>query len=268
MTMAAAQHMSTEKTEGLTVDAVAHSFGPEPVLADVSFTLPAGKVGGLIGPSGCGKSTLLAMIGGLVRPDHGRIAHPFVRPAFAFQDPCLLPWRDARDNIAFGLKALPMGRTERTSRAERLLGVVGLSDEDGQKYPHELSGGMRQRVALARALAIDPDLLLLDEPFSALDVGLRRQMQALVRRLIDARGLTTVLVTHDLAEAVRMADHIVVLSPRPARVAAQHDIDVPHAARDDGFVHAEVGRLLARPDIARALAVEDDAATSRPEVAP
>ncbi|MDC7788545.1 ABC transporter ATP-binding protein [Rhodoplanes sp. TEM] len=244
---------------GLVVEAVSHAFGPEPVLTEVSFALPAGKVGCLIGPSGCGKSTLLAMIGGLSRPDQGRIVHAFVRPAFAFQDPCLLPWRDARQNIAFGLKALPMGRTERDARAERLLGIVGLSEDDGDKFPHELSGGMRQRVALARALAIDPDLVLLDEPFSALDVGLRRQMQALVQRLIDARGLTTVLVTHDLAEAVRMADRIVVLSPRPARVAALHDIAVPHAARDDGFVHAEVGRLLADPATARALAVEPEA---------
>ncbi|RAI45264.1 ABC transporter ATP-binding protein [Rhodoplanes roseus] len=241
---------------GLAIDAVSHAFGPEPVLSGLSVTLPAAQVGCLIGPSGCGKSTLLAMIGGLLRPDQGRVAHPFARPAFVFQDPCLLPWRDARGNIAFGLNALPMSRTECSARADRLLGTVGLTAEDGEKYPRELSGGMRQRVALARALAIEPDLLLLDEPFSALDVGLRRQMQALVRRLIDARGLTTVLVTHDLAEAVRMADRIVVLSPRPAHVAAQHDIGMPRAARDDGFVQAEVGRLLADPATAEALAVE------------
>ncbi|MFL9827338.1 ABC transporter ATP-binding protein [Rhodoplanes sp. SY1] len=257
MTLAPGGTLATT-TPGLVVEAVSHAFGPEPVLAKISFALPAGKVGCLIGPSGCGKSTLLAMIGGLVQPDQGRILHGFARPAFAFQDPCLLPWRDARKNIAFGLKALPMRAAERLARADALLRVVGLSEDDGDKFPHALSGGMRQRVALARALAIEPDLLLLDEPFSALDVGLRRQMQALVQRLIDARGLTTVLVTHDLAEAVRMADRIVVLSPRPARLAAMHDIAVPHAARDDGFVHAEVGRLLADPATATALSVEPE----------
>jgi NitT/TauT family transport system ATP-binding protein len=127
------------------------------------------------------------------------------------------------------------------------------------KFPHELSGGMRQRVALARALAVSPDLLLLDEPFSALDVGLRRQMQALVARLIAARGLTAMLVTHDLAEAVKLADRIFVMTQKPSRIAAQHDIARPFAARDDGFVHAEVGRLLARPEIARALSVDEAA---------
>ncbi|NVO13543.1 MAG: ATP-binding cassette domain-containing protein [Rhodoplanes sp.] len=249
--------MDATSHDALVVEAVSHAYGAEPVLDGVSFVLPAGRIGGLIGPSGCGKSTLLALLGGLVQPERGRIAHPFRRPAYAFQDPCLLPWRTARDNIAFGLTALPLSRAERIARAERLLAVVGLSPEDGEKYPHALSGGMRQRVALARALAVEPDLLLLDEPFGALDVGLSRHLQALVRRLIDARRLTTVLVTHDLAEVVRMADRIIVLSPRPARVAARHDIALPFSVRDDGFVQAEVARLLADPAIARALAYDD-----------
>lgn len=246
----------TGGAEGLSVAAVSHAFGPEPVLSGVSFHLPRGRVGCLIGPSGCGKSTLLAMIGGLVPPEQGAITHPFRHPVFVFQDPCLLPWRTARDNIAFGLKALAMGRRERAARAERLLEVVGLAPADAGKYPHELSGGMRQRVALARALAVEPDLLLLDEPFSALDIGLRRQMQALVRRLIAGRDLTALLVTHDLAEAVRLADRIVVLSPRPSRVVAVHDIAAAAEARDDAFVHAEVSALLAAPAIARALAMD------------
>lgn len=241
----------------LSIEGLSHSFGPQGVLDDVTFSLPVGRVGCLIGPSGCGKSTLLSMIGGLSEPAHGTIAHTFHHPVFVFQDPCLLPWRDARDNVAFGLKAQGVGRSERRCRAARLMEVVGLAPDDAGKYPHELSGGMRQRVALARALAIEPDLLLLDEPFSALDLGLRRQMQALVRRLIDQRNLTAVLVTHDLAEAVRLADCVFVLSGKPARLTARHDIARPFAERDDGFVHSEVNRLLSDPATARALAVED-----------
>lgn len=240
----------------LTISGLSHAFGPHRVIDEVSLSLHRGAIGCLIGPSGCGKSTLLSMIGGLNHPDHGSIAHEFRHPVFVFQDPCLLPWRDARDNIAFGLKARRMTRRERRNQAERLLDVVGLSPEDGGKFPHELSGGMRQRVAVARALAVEPDLLLLDEPFSALDLGLRRQMQALVRRLIGERGLTALLVTHDLAEAVRLADHIFVLTPAPARLAAHHGVTLPADARDDGFVQAEIGRLLAHPATAQALAVE------------
>jgi NitT/TauT family transport system ATP-binding protein len=241
--------------DGLTATAIAHAFGPEPVLGVVSIALPRGRIGCLVGPSGCGKSTLLAMIGGMLTPAGGRIAHAFRRPAFVFQDPCLLPWRNARDNIGFGLKALPIGRRERHARADRLITAVGLAAADADKFPHELSGGMRQRIALARALAVEPDLLLLDEPFSALDVGRRRQMQSLVRRLIAERNLTAVLVTHDLAEAARLADRIFVMTAAPSRVAAQHDIATPFAGRDDRFVHAEVGRLLADDRIAQALAV-------------
>lgn len=243
-------------SSGLVVSGLHHAFGPQTIIDDLSFALPRGRIGCLIGPSGCGKSTLLAMVGDLVHPSHGHIRHDFRHPVFVFQDPCLLPWRNAADNVAFGLKAQRTSRPQRRQRAAELMRVVGLEPDDAEKFPHELSGGMRQRVALARALAVRPDLLLLDEPFSALDVGLRRQMQTLVRRLIGANGLTALLVTHDLAEAVRLADRIWVLTPKPARLAASHDIDRPFAHRDDGFVMAEVGRLLARPAIAAALAVE------------
>jgi len=251
MTATVTEHASP----GLEVCDVAHAFGAERVLDGVSLALPPGRIGCLIGPSGCGKSTLLAMIGGMLTPSHGKIAHPFARPAFVFQEPWLLPWRNARDNIAFGLKALRIGRVERCARADRLIAAVGLSQDDAGKFPQELSGGMRQRAALARALAVDPDLLLLDEPFNALDIGLRRQMQVLVARLIGDHHLTAVMVTHDLAEAVRLADRIFVMTNTPSRIAVQHDIAHPIVDRDDGFVHAEVGRLLADARVADALGV-------------
>jgi NitT/TauT family transport system ATP-binding protein len=253
MTMA----RTTVPTPGLAAIGVSHAFGAQPVLGDVTFALPRARVGCLIGPSGCGKSTLLTMIGGMLAPASGVIVHDFHHAAFVFQDPWLLPWRNARDNIAFGLKALPIGRGERRARADRLLASVGLTAADADKFPHELSGGMRQRVALARALVVEPDLLLLDEPFSSLDVGLRRQMQTLVRRLIAGRSLTALMVTHDLAEAARVADRIFVMTPSPSRIVAQHDIACPFAERDDGFVHEEVGRLLADRRIALAMAVTE-----------
>jgi NitT/TauT family transport system ATP-binding protein len=233
----------TRLAPGLSATDLAFAYGPEPVLEHVSMTVPRGRVGVVVGPSGCGKSTLLALLGGMMVADSGRIEHAFRHPAFVFQDPCLLPWRNARDNIAFGLKAQTMSRGERRARAEALLDTVGLSAADGTKYPHELSGGMRQRVALARALAVEPDFLLLDEPFNALDMDLRRQMQELVRRLIDERHLTALMVTHDLAEAVLLADRVVLMSAKPSRVVACHDIDRPFAERDDAFVYREMTRL-------------------------
>lgn len=250
--------MNALSPPALRIVGLSHAFGPQQVIDHVGFELPRGRVGCLIGPSGCGKSTILSMVGALTHPHHGTIHHDFRHPVFVFQDPCLLPWRDAIDNIAFGLKAQGMGRAARRRRAEDLLGEVGLEAADGGKYPHELSGGMRQRVALARALAVRPDLLLLDEPFSALDLGLRRQMQALVRRLIGAHALTALLVTHDLSEAVRLADHIWVLTAKPARLATAWAIERPFAARDDGFVQAEIGAMLADPAIAAALAVTEE----------
>jgi len=236
---------------------IVHAFGTERVLDGLSLALPQGKVGCLIGRSGCGKTTLLSILGGLLSPSSGTIRHPFRRPAFVFQDPCLLPWRNLRDNIAFGLKALAISRTERRARADRLVADIGLSATDAEKFPHQLSGGMRQRAALARALAIEPDLLLLDEPFNALDAGLRRRMHDLVRPLIEEERLTVLMVTHDLVEAAQFADRIFIMTPRPARIIAEHAITVPSSARDDAFVYAEVSRLLADARTARALDVDD-----------
>ena len=192
---------------------------------------------------------MLALLGNLLAPARGTITHAFRRPAFVFQDPCLLPWRNAVDNIAFGLKAQSIPRRERRDRAEASLATVGLTLADAEKYPHQLSGGMRQRIALARALVIEPDFLLLDEPFNALDADLRRQMQDLVRQLIEERRLTALMVTHDRAEAVRLADRLFLMSGAPARIVAEHDIDRAFAERDDAFLQAQLAWLqdAARP---------------------
>jgi NitT/TauT family transport system ATP-binding protein len=196
---------------------IRHDYGQGPVLDGVSLELLPGRVTAIAGPSGCGKSTLLAIAAGLLAPQSGQVVNRFDRTAFVFQEPRLLPWRRTIANIAFGLKALGSDFPERTQKAEALanrLGLAGALD----KYPHQLSGGMRQRVALGRALAVEPDLLLLDEPLGAQDPERRAELQDLLRSLIAERGTAALLVTHDAAEAERMADQVIFLSAAPGRV--------------------------------------------------
>jgi NitT/TauT family transport system ATP-binding protein len=242
---------------GLAVEGLCHGFGETPLFRNLSFGLPRGAVAALVGPSGAGKTTLLSLIGGLVKPEAGSVRHGFGRPAFVFQDPLLLPWRSARGNIAFALSGLKLDGQVRRERVRSVLVNVGLGSEDGGKYPHQLSGGMKKRVALARALAVEPDLLLLDEPFSGLDLGLARQMQTLVRRHIADHAVTAVIVTHDLGEAVRLADRIIVLGRgAPSAIAAVHDLARPARLRDDAYVEVALARLLARPEVRTAFSID------------
>lgn len=197
------------------------------------LVLPAGQTTALVGPSGCGKSTLLRLIAGLERPSAGQVTIAGAPPeatlrraglSVAFQDPSLLPWRTVRGNVAL---ALTLARKPADPAAvDRLIALVGLEGY-GDARPAELSGGMRQRAAMARALVTEPGLLLLDEPFGAVDALTRAQLAQDLPRLWEARGTTTLLVTHSVPEAVMLADRVVVLSPRPARVVAE--IAVPLA---------------------------------------
>lgn len=239
---------------------VSHEFGLTEVLRGIDLTLEKGRIISLVGPSGCGKSTLLAMAAGLIEPSGGEVENRFERTAMMFQEHRLLPWRRARENIAFGLKARVVARQERRRVAEALGLRMGLDHEDMGKFPHELSGGMRSRVALARALAVAPDLLLLDEPFSALDVGLRRDLQDLVSRLIRVEALSAILVTHDISEAVRMSDEIIVLAPSPGRIVYRHGLDLPVGDRDETYVFQTVGRLMQVPEVNAAFRVDEKAA--------
>jgi NitT/TauT family transport system ATP-binding protein len=239
-------------TPVLALSGLGHAYAGRPVLDGIDLTVAAGEVVGLIGPSGVGKSTLLSLAAGLLDPTAGTVTRGFARAGFVFQDPALLPWRSARANVAFALKAIPMRRAERLVAADALLDRLGLA-ADKDKYPHALSGGMRRRVALARALVIEPDMLFLDEPFAGLDIGRSRDLQALVAGEIGGRRLAALLVTHDLAEAVRLADRILVLAGSPGRVVAEHAVALQ--TRDDAAIAAEIARLMARPEIAAALAV-------------
>jgi NitT/TauT family transport system ATP-binding protein len=216
----------------LAVEGVCHRYGTLPVLEDISLRAEPGEVLVLVGPSGCGKSTLLGIMGGMLRASagtvraEGEIAPDCLNPlTYVFQDFSLLPWRTVEGNVSLVLEARLSGR-ERNERIARVLALTGLTDF-ARAWPRQLSGGMRQRVGIARALAVRPACLLLDEPLSALDAQTRDLLLEELSRIITDAGTTTIYVTHNLAEAVRLGHQIVVLSRRPGRVRDIVRIDRP-----------------------------------------
>ncbi|MCK0164411.1 ATP-binding cassette domain-containing protein [Marinobacter sp. S6332] len=221
-------------------------LGPNRILEGINFSVQPGESVCLVGPSGCGKTSLLRLAAGLVDISGGAVENRFACTAAVFQEPRLLPWRRMLDNIALGLKARGVPRKERLEIARELADSVGLEDKY-TLFPHELSGGMQQRVALARALAVGADLLLLDEPFSALDVGLRNEAQELVQRLVVDRGIASLLVTHDLTEALRLAHRVVVISGSPGHIVYEHRVDEPFASRTQSWLYEAAAHLLRQP---------------------
>jgi len=216
------------------------SAGGSPLLAlhEVSLEVAAGEFLTLVGPSGCGKSTLLDLLGGLTRPTAGRILidgkpldGPGLDRAIVFQQYALFPWLTALGNVAFGLQAKGVTRRERLDRARSYLARVGLSGFE-DRYPHELSGGMKQRVAIARSLSYDPDILLMDEPFAALDAQTRESLQLELLRLWEGTRKTILFITHGIDEAVYLGQRVAVMSGRPGRVVEV--IDVPLGSRTGG----------------------------------
>jgi NitT/TauT family transport system ATP-binding protein len=190
-----------------------------PVIDSVTFTVDAGEFVCLLGPNGCGKTTLLRILGGLEPATRGRVTLHGARVGVVFQEDRLLPWKTLRDNVALVLRPLGLSPAERAARARRYLELVGLAGFEDY-YPGRVSGGMRQRGAIARALAIEPDVLLMDEPFGALDAQNRRIMQREIRRIWRETGRTIVFVTHAIEEAVEIGTTLVMLSARPSRIRA------------------------------------------------
>ena len=227
-------------TAAVSVRGVTKRFGRGPVvLDDVSLDVAPGEFVCLLGASGCGKSTLLNLIAGLDEPTRGQVSVLGHRPALMFQEPALYPWLTAAQNIELALRLRGVGRSSRRSEAARLLELVRL-DGSGGKRPHELSGGMRQRVALARALAQDSQVLLMDEPFASLDAITRDLLHDELTRIWQEVGVTIVFVTHNVREAVRLGQRVVLLSSRPGRVAQQYPIDIGQPRRIESPDVAEI----------------------------
>lgn len=221
-------------------------------LDELTFEVPERQVVALVGPNGCGKSTCLRLIGGLLAPHRGSVevggrpvTGPDPRIGFVFQEPRLLPWIAAAENVAFPLLLAGRPRAERLARAAELLELVGLTDFAAAR-PHALSGGMRQRVAIARALALQPSVLLLDEPFSALDALTRERFGVELLHIWERTATTILLVTHSVAEAVFLADRVLVMSPRPGRIVADVPVTLPRPRRMATLDSATVSRIAQR----------------------
>jgi NitT/TauT family transport system ATP-binding protein len=249
----------------LRVAGVAKAYGPgASALADASLEVGRGEFVSLVGPSGCGKSTLLGVIAGLLRPDRGvveALGRPVTGPgterAIVFQDAALMPWLSVRHNVEYGLRAQGVPRAERRARVDEALEMVHLSHV-ARRRPHELSGGMRQRVAIARALVLRPEILLMDEPFSALDVQTRTILQDELQRIWLETRPAVVFVTHNLMEAAYLSDTVYLFSAGPGRVVRRYAVDVERP-REEGDP-----RLVAiRQDMLRLMRREVERAAAR-----
>jgi NitT/TauT family transport system ATP-binding protein len=237
----------------VTLDGVTKVFGhgkrAVTALENVSLELEKGEFVCILGASGCGKSTLLSLIAGLDTVTSGSIRTADGRPALMFQEPALLPWLTVRRNVELPMRIHRMDTDQRNKTVNRLLAMVGLIDFADHR-PHQLSGGMRQRCALARALAQESELLLMDEPFAALDALTRDQLHDDLNRIWQETGKTIIFVTHNVREAVRLGDRVVLMTPRPGRVAQIWDVDIVRPRELDSFevsglAHEITGRLRA-----------------------
>lgn len=226
------------------IDNITKQFGPLEVLSSLNLTIEKGEFAAIVGPSGCGKSTVLRMIAGLEHPSTGQvlangqvIREPDPQRVLIFQEHALYPWRTVEDNVGFGLELAKVAPAERKQRVDAMLEKVGLNGFQ-KYYPHQLSGGMKQRASIARALVMNPEVLLLDEPYGALDAITRLTMQNELIKLWRGSGKTVLLITHDIDEAVYLADTIYVMSPRPGRIVrtVKADMERPRNRNSAEFV--------------------------------
>ncbi len=230
-------------SDGIIVDSVSKRFGELQVLKGISLQVQKGEFAAIVGPSGCGKSTVLRMVAGLERPEGGVVwvnGKPVTGPSpdrmLIFQEHALYPWRTVAQNVGLGLELAGVAKAERRERVSEVLAKVGLRGFE-QYHPHQLSGGMRQRASIARALVVDPEVLLLDEPYGALDAMTRLTMQNELLRLWQGSGKTVLLITHDIDEALYLADRVFVMSHRPGQIIREVglELDRPRSRSDARF---------------------------------
>ena len=228
----------------LEASSVYKSFS-EPVLVDVNLHLNGGEVLGIVGPNGCGKTTLLRIMAGLESPDKGSVRREG-KVGIVFQEDRLLPWKTLWENVALGLKYHGIRGEELTKRVRDYSSMVGLTDSDLSLHPRKASGGTRRKAALARALVLEPEILLLDEPFTGLDVKARTSLREALNWIWDEYGLSTVIVSHQLEELLPLADRVYVLTPKPARVAEEIDLRGMDLERRLERVKEALLRILSR----------------------
>ena len=234
-----------EKIEELKVENLSFSFGFKEILKNINFKLNKGEVVSIVGPSGGGKTTLLHLCAKLLTLEEGKIRNSFKSSSFAFQEARLLPWKNVIDNIALGLRAKNIKKEKANELAKDIALKFGLQIDDFEKFPKDLSGGMKQRVSFARALVLNPSVLFLDEPFSALDIGLKKELQSLLIEEINTNKLSILFITHDLMEAIKLSDEILVLKAEPVgHIVKSFKIDTPREKRDDSFVYEQTAKLL------------------------
>ena len=224
-------------------------LGGRLILEGIDLTVEPHELVAIIGPSGCGKTTLLGTVAGFVRPVSGQVlrgGQPVVGPgpdrAMVFQDDAVFPWMRVRSNVAYGLKVRGVRRDERDRQVAKALGLVGLASS-ADVWPRQLSGGMRKRVDMARALAVDPPILLMDEPFGALDMMTKQRLQSEFGTIFERSMMTVLFVTHDLEEAVYLSDRVVVLAPRPGRVARTLHVPLTRPRRPEVKLSSEFQEL-------------------------